>query len=93
MAEQVARLTRLFRQVDCHAVLIGELSSGRRSAARLAAHISDCHVLEVLLPNKTASHLWRLQLRNAVIKIAATNRHVVFLVDVSVCSVRCHAIT
>lgn len=77
--EHVARVCRVARTPQGHALLLGVGGSGRQSLARLAAHVEDFECAQIEISKQYGQNEWRDDLRR-VLKIAGVEgRDVMFL--------------
>ncbi|XP_076804189.1 dynein axonemal heavy chain 3-like isoform X1 [Clavelina lepadiformis] len=77
--EHVSRVARVLKQDNGHLLLIGIGGSGRKSATRLAAFMSDYDVYQIELTRTYSFADWRDDIKKMMIKAGADGVPVVFL--------------
>ena len=79
--EHVSRLCRVLKQDNGHALLVGIGGSGRHSAAKLAAFISDYELSQVELTRGYGPADWRDGLKAVMLRTGVEGRQLVFLMS------------
>lgn len=78
-AEHVARVARVLRTPLGHALLLGVGGSGRRSLARLAAHVEEYETREIEITKSYGLVDWKDDLRAALKSAGAAGKDVAFI--------------
>ena len=78
-AEHVLRICRVLRLPSGHVMLVGVGGSGRRSVARLAAHIADCELFQIEIAKSFGRVEWRNEVKALLRKAATALRPTAFL--------------
>ena len=76
-----SRIARLFAQPRGNALLVGVGGSGKRSAARFAAFISDFRVMQIELTKTYTFADWREDLKGILREAGTYHRPVVFILE------------
>ena len=85
-AEHVARVARVLRTPLGHALLLGVGGSGRRSLARLAAHVEEYETREIEITKSYGPVDWKDDLRAALKSAGAAGKDVALIFsDTQVC--------
>ncbi|KAM9758655.1 dynein axonemal heavy chain 1 [Menidia menidia] len=77
--EHVCRISRILRQPQGHALLLGVDGSGRRSLAKLASYMSGCECFEIETSKNYGRTEWREDIKKALLKAGLQNRKITFL--------------
>ncbi|KAK9803422.1 hypothetical protein WJX72_010826 [[Myrmecia] bisecta] len=77
--EHVSRVSRVVRQPQGHALLLGVGGSGRQSLARLAAHMQDLDVVQIEIAKGYGANEWREDLKRLVKRAGLEGRETLFL--------------
>lgn len=77
----VARLIRVLALAGGHAVLLGQPSSGRRTAARLAAYVAGCALVESKSGAQMAYADWRDELKQSILRCGVDGQKTALLLD------------
>lgn len=78
-AEHVARVARVLRTPLGHALLLGVGGSGRRSLARLAAHVEEYETREIEITKSYGAVDWKDDLRAALKSAGAAGKDVALI--------------
>lgn len=78
-AEHVARVARVLRTPLGHALLLGVGGSGRRSLARLAAHVEEYETREIEITKSYGPVDWKDDLRAALKSAGAAGKDVALI--------------
>ncbi|VDD79452.1 unnamed protein product [Mesocestoides corti] len=75
----ICRLSRIIRQPQGNALLLGLGGSGRQSVARLSAHISEAECFQIELTKTYGVHDWQEDLRKVMMMAGVEDKQVMFL--------------
>ena len=77
--DHLARVHRVLRMPQGHALLVGVGGSGKQSICRLAAFAADCEVFEITLSRGYNESAFRDDLKILYNKLGMENKKMVFL--------------
>ncbi|VDM31966.1 unnamed protein product [Hydatigera taeniaeformis] len=75
----LCRLSRIIRQPQGNALLLGLGGSGRQSISRLAAHIAEFECFQIELTKSYSTHDWQEDLRRVMMLAGIEDKQVLFL--------------
>ncbi|ESO89088.1 hypothetical protein LOTGIDRAFT_210054 [Lottia gigantea] len=77
--EHVSRVSRVLKQDNGHALLVGIGGSGRQSAAKLASFMADYDLFQIEITKNYSVSDWREDLKKLLIKAGTEGKPTVFL--------------
>lgn len=77
--EHISRISRILKQNNGHGLLIGIGGSGRESATKMAAFMSDFELFKIEVSKKYSLPDWRNDLKNLLRQAGEQGKNIVFL--------------
>ncbi|XP_077979573.1 dynein axonemal heavy chain 3-like isoform X2 [Glandiceps talaboti] len=77
--EHISRISRVLKQDNGHALLIGIGGSGRQSSTKLATFMADYDLFMIEITKNYTSNEWRDDIRKLMVKAGAEGKQTVFL--------------
>ncbi len=77
--EHISRVSRILKQDNGHALLIGIGGSGRQSSAKLAAFMADYEIYQIEITKNYDKNAWRDDIKKVFMKSGGEGKQTVFL--------------